>query len=174
MEYTIGLLKYSRRTVSTPAEAMKILERFRDLPKEVMVVIHLKPDLSSESLQKSAVGTSEACCFETSDIYREAIVQEASGIIMAHSHPWQRRIRPSAEDIKATRSLAIVGKEARMPLIDHIVFGKEDFYSFRARGKVLRASPIYEIQKRRSTSSSSIKSSTIKLLKKMSTSFFIR
>jgi len=172
VEYTLGMIKLERRSVSTPEEALKVLEPFRHVPKEVMVVIHVKPDLTSESLQKAAIGNAESCCFETGDIFREAITHDAGAIIMAHSHPWQRKIQPTEEDVRLTRAMSNLGNQIRVPVLDHIVFGREDFYSFRSKGKVLRPmSSNYEIRK---GSGSRIKSTILRMIAKVSTGFIIR
>lgn len=171
MDYTLGLVKLKRRVISAPADVFKILEPYRNMQKEALLVLHLHPDQSSDVLQKAAIGNSESCCFDTSDIFREAILQEASGIILAHNHPWQRRIEPTEEDISMTRAMIRVGKAAKMPLLDHIVFGRDGFYSFRVKGKVIRAGNIYEIRK---SSKTRIKSTILRAIHRMSTGFIIR
>jgi DNA repair protein RadC len=173
VEYTLGVMTVKgEAAISTPEDVLKILAPFRDLPREVMVVIHLSPDLVPKSVQKAAIGSSQACCFETKDIFREAIVREASAIIMAHNHPWQKLIKPTKEDIELTEDMFRVGKAARMPLLDHIIVGPESYYSFRKEGIVFPKSDVYTDTV--STKRSAGKTRALRMIAKISTGFVIR
>lgn len=174
MEYTLGVeVLKSEVTLSNPEDVLKVLTPIRDLPREVMVVIHLSPDLVARSRQKAAIGSSQACCFETKDIFREAIIREASAIIMAHNHPWQKVIKPTKEDIELTEDMFRVGKSARMPLLDHIIVGPESFYSFKKEGLVFPKGDSYgdPFQTSRRTSG---RTRALRMITKVSTGFIIR
>lgn len=174
MEYTLGVeVLKSEVTLSNPEDVLKVLAPIRDLPREVMVVIHLSPDLVARSRQKAAIGSSQACCFETKDIFREAIIREASAIIMAHNHPWQKAIKPTKEDVELTEDMFRVGKSARMPLLDHIIVGPESFYSFKKEGVVFPKGDSYgdPFQTSRRTSG---RTRALRMITKVSTGFIIR
>lgn len=63
------------------------------------------------------------------EIYKYAIVNSAAGIIIAHNHP-SGDIFPSKQDIRITQDLIAVGKLLQIPVIDHIIVGKNNYYSF--------------------------------------------
>jgi len=74
------------------------------------------------------------------EIFRMAILNHASAIIVAHNHP-SGDPSPSAADIKVTRTLRECGTLMNIQLIDHLICGdsKSDpqglgYYSFNDAG----------------------------------------
>jgi DNA repair protein RadC len=62
-------------------------------------------------------------------IFKEAIDQMASGLILAHNHPSGNR-NPSQQDIRLTRKLKESGQLLDIPVLDHIIFAEDKYYSF--------------------------------------------
>jgi len=160
--------------IGRPSDAMKLLEEFRNLPREVMVVIHLTPDLVARYVQVAAVGNSQSCCFDTCDIFREALIRETKAIILCHNHPYEKRAVPTVEDIALTEGVFSVGKAARMPLLDHIVVGKNESYSFKDAGTVFQKGPLYVLNLAGHKLNKRSRSQTLKMISRVSTGFVIR
>ena len=65
------------------------------------------------------------------EVYREAVIQSATSIIIAHNHP-SGDVHPSPEDIRVTKDLADAGKLLGIDLMDHLIIGHGDaFYSLK-------------------------------------------
>ncbi len=62
-------------------------------------------------------------------IFKKALDQLASSIIVAHNHP-SGNLKPSKADISITTKLIQAGKALEIPVLDHIIFSDEGFYSF--------------------------------------------
>ncbi|WP_375578987.1 DNA repair protein RadC [Marivirga tractuosa] len=62
-------------------------------------------------------------------IFKEAIDQMASALILAHNHPSGNR-NPSEEDVRLTRKMKESGQLLDIPVLDHIVFAEDKYYSF--------------------------------------------
>lgn len=62
-------------------------------------------------------------------ILRNAILLKASYFIVAHNHP-SDNIQPSDNDIEMTNKLYSASKMIGIPLLDHIIVGKSDYFSF--------------------------------------------
>jgi len=62
-------------------------------------------------------------------IFKIALEYNASGIILCHNHP-SGNIQPSDADIKLTKKLRHAGEMLDLPVIDHIIIGEENYYSF--------------------------------------------
>ena len=62
-------------------------------------------------------------------IYKLALEHNASFIILAHNHP-SGNLNPSEEDIKVTRKMKQAGEALDIRVIDHIIAGENDYYSF--------------------------------------------
>lgn len=63
------------------------------------------------------------------DIFREAYSSSASYIICIHNHP-SGDATPSNEDINITNKIKEIGIIHSIPLIDHIIIGNNNYYSF--------------------------------------------
>ena len=67
-------------------------------------------------------------------IFKIALEHGASSIILCHNHP-SGNIQPSDADIKLTQKLKSAGEMLDLPVIDHIIIGEENYYSFADEGQ---------------------------------------
>ena len=74
-------------------------------------------------------GTSDSSLVSIKEIFNYAIRESASAIIVLHNHP-SGIPSPSKEDIKLTNNLINSGKIIGIPLIDHLIIGNNNYYSF--------------------------------------------
>ena len=72
---------------------------------------------------------------EPREVFKEAIVNNASAIIVAHNHP-SGDVEPSQEDDEVTRMLVRSGKLLHIPVIDHFIIGGGKYYSFKEADKI--------------------------------------
>jgi DNA repair protein RadC len=68
-------------------------------------------------------------------IFKLAIENKASCIILGHNHP-SGQITPSDADIRLTMKMCEGGKLLDLPVLDHIIVGDEKYYSFKDEGKI--------------------------------------
>lgn len=71
------------------------------------------------------------------DILRHALRLNASGLILAHNHP-SGDTSPSHEDRKSTEQIAKAAGLMGVRLLDHVIIGRQEFYSFRRSGLLSR------------------------------------
>lgn len=83
------------------------------------------------------MGTLNKSLVHPREIFKEAYLLSASSIICMHNHP-SGDITPSADDIFLTNSLIEIGKLQQIPVVDHIIFGKEEYYSFYENNRYIR------------------------------------
>ena len=76
------------------------------------------------------VGTLDASLVHPREVFRPAIKDAASSIILVHNHP-SGDPTPSREDIAVTDRLTDVGKTVGIDVLDHIVLGREKCISVR-------------------------------------------
>jgi DNA repair protein RadC len=70
-----------------------------------------------------------------SEVFREAIKDNATAIIIAHNHP-SGDPEPSPEDISLTKELSHLGRQWGIELLDHIIIGHKGYYSLKQHGLV--------------------------------------
>ena len=82
-------------------------------------------------------GTINRTLVHARDVFREAIISNASSIIVAHNHP-SGDPSPSKPDRELTRELISAGNVLHIPILDHIIIGagSTPFYSFREKGLI--------------------------------------
>ncbi|MHB8483438.1 MAG: RadC family protein [Nitrospiria bacterium] len=66
------------------------------------------------------------------EVFNKAIKNSAASIILIHNHP-SGDPTPSLEDFNLTQNLVKSGKLLGIPVLDHIVIGSGDYYSFADR-----------------------------------------
>ncbi len=62
-------------------------------------------------------------------IFKLALDHNASSIILAHNHP-SNNLKPSDNDIRLTKKLQEAGKALEIPVLDHLIVGNDNYYSF--------------------------------------------
>lgn len=64
------------------------------------------------------------------DIFRIALQNRAVCFVLMHNHP-SGDPAPSSQDRTITDNVIALGKMLELPMIDHIIFGNNSYYSFR-------------------------------------------
>ncbi len=75
------------------------------------------------------IGTINESLIHPREIFKEAYLLSASSIICVHNHP-SGNINPSNNDIIMTKQLIEVGKILGIKVLDHIIIGKDNYFSF--------------------------------------------
>ena len=83
--------------------------------------------ISKEVISK---GTLDASLVHPREAFRPAIRKSAKSIIFAHNHP-SGNPKPSKDDFLITERLVEAGDLLDIKVLDHIIIGKDDFYSFK-------------------------------------------
>lgn len=66
-------------------------------------------------------------------LFHGALQAHAEALILAHNHP-SGDDRPSRSDKILTKSLVIACEALELTLLDHLIFGDDEVFSFRQRG----------------------------------------
>ena len=74
------------------------------------------------------MGTVNRSTVHPREVFKNAYLSSASGIICVHNHP-TGDINPSNEDIYFTNTLVNLGNMNGIPVIDHIIVGNDNYYS---------------------------------------------
>ena len=66
-------------------------------------------------------------------IFKAALDNKASSLILCHNHP-SGNIKPSDADIRLTKNLVEAGKVIEISVLDHVIITQEAFFSFADEG----------------------------------------
>lgn len=117
-----------RRQVKGTAEAWEFFKDMRRLEQEELWVIALNNSLEVLGLVKLYRGNASSAIVRPAEIFREAVRLGATSVAMAHNHP-AGDPRPSTEDLEITRVVAAAGRILDIPLLDHLVIGRQSYTS---------------------------------------------
>ena len=87
-----------------------------------------------DSMRVSQGGLSNASV-DIRCILREALLRRATSLVLCHNHPSGTAV-PSRQDDELTRSLAEAAREVDMPLLDHVIFTEQGYYSYSDKGRL--------------------------------------
>ena len=69
------------------------------------------------------------------EVFREAILQNAAALVIAHNHP-SGYVEPSEEDKEITKRLFESSKILGINLLDHVVISRKGYFSFQEHGSM--------------------------------------
>jgi DNA repair protein RadC len=111
------------------------LPLMRDLRKEVFKVLLL--NRSNRFIKEVFIseGTLDASIVHPRDVFREALLEPAAGIILIHNHP-SGNPSPSEEDLRITKQLVEAGRLLGIKVYDHIILAGENYRSLADDGLI--------------------------------------
>lgn len=119
--------------------SLKIYEYFKDLvgnkKQEYFYTVYV--DTKGRYIDKKClfVGTINNSIVHPREIFKEAYLLSANGIICIHNHP-SGDPTPSKEDVMITRKIKEIGMIHGIRLVDHLIVGVNSYYSFYEDNKL--------------------------------------
>lgn len=98
--------------------------------QEKFMVVYLDTKKFVISKKVIFVGTVNNSSVTPRDVFREAVKLNSASMILVHNHP-AGSILPSYEDVYLTNEFIKLGKMMGISVIDHLIIGKNKYYSFR-------------------------------------------
>ena len=106
-----------------------LMPRLRYAAKEQFVVILLNNKNKVIGTEVVSEGSLSSSFVHPREVFAPAILHHAAAIMVAHNHP-SGDPKPSIEDEEVTRQLLRSGKVLGIPMIDHVIIGDGNYYSF--------------------------------------------
>ncbi len=123
-----------RPQIRAPADAANLLmSDMALLEQEQLRVMLLDTRNRVVATPTIYVGSLNTTMIRVSEIFREAIRQNAAAIIVAHNHP-SGDPSPSPEDVAVTREIIQAGGLLDIEVLDHLIIGQQRFVSLKERG----------------------------------------
>ena len=100
------------------------------LKKEKVIGLYL--DTKNKIIKKEVLGIGilDSSLIHPRELFREAIKESAKSVILVHYHP-SGDANPSEDDINLTKNLIEASNLMGINFLDHVVIGKNCFYSFK-------------------------------------------
>jgi DNA repair protein RadC len=121
--------------MNSPESVVKILKEFKEKDKEFFVVLGVDTKNFIKFREIVSIGTLDSALVHPREIFKKAIINSCKAIILSHNHP-SGDPTPSIEDDILTKRLEDVGDIIGIPILDHIILGKEEHYSYNSENKL--------------------------------------
>lgn len=104
-------------------------KEYKNIHQEIFYVVYL--DNQKNYIDKKLLfkGTVNYSLVHPREIFKEAYLLSASYIVCVHNHPSGNAL-PSKNDIELTKMVKEIGNLHGIILMDHIIIGKDNYYSF--------------------------------------------
>ncbi len=132
---------YGSRRINTPVLAADLArDLYKNADREMLLIASLDSKCAPLSIEIVSIGNINTCIVSPREVFKHAIVSNATHIIAFHNHV-SGVLTPSSEDIAVTKRLVECGNLLGIHLLDHIIIGEghsylsireEDLVSFNA------------------------------------------
>ena len=122
-------------TIKSPADvaalAREVLE-MHEMAVENFIILSLNTKNKIAGMHTVSIGSLNASIVHPREVFKAAILNNASGIICLHNHP-SGDPEPSKEDIEITKRLIEAGKILGIEVLDHVIIGEQRYLSMKER-----------------------------------------
>ena len=112
-----------------------LLHSLRDLKKEVFKVIYLNGRNEVIQIETLFEGSLSSSAVYPREVIRKGLAHHAAAMVFAHNHP-SGDPSPSSQDFAITRDLYLAGKIMGIQVLDHLIIGRNRYYSFADQGQI--------------------------------------
>ena len=125
----IFIIKENKTKINSPSDIFKDIKDIKiDYGQENFIVFYLRSDNSMIKGDVLFKGGLNMTCVDPKIIYRNALLNNANSIIIAHNHP-SGYLEPSKEDKEVYLKLKRAGEILTIGCLDSIIFNEREFYS---------------------------------------------
>lgn len=123
-----------RFQIRSPRDVANLLQvEMGALEQEQLRVILLDTKNRVIAVRTVYVGSANATTIRVGEVFKEAIRQNATAVIVVHNHP-SGDPTPSPEDARVTESFVQGGRLLDIEVLDHVVVGQQGVVSLKERG----------------------------------------
>ncbi len=133
-ERTLNTKEKPEIKITKPVQVFKLLKpELSKKKKEFFKIICLDTRSKVVAVETISVGSLNASLAHPREIFYSAIKNTAASFIIVHNHP-SGDPTPSQDDIEITKKLKKLSEMLKIPLVDHVIIGSKDYYSFKENG----------------------------------------
>ena len=129
----VQLEPFEGKAYSSSEQIFRAFCKLNERDVEQFIVLHLNTKNAIRSMQVVSTGTLSASLVHPREVFRAAIINGASRIIVLHNHP-SGDPEPSVEDIAMMERLKEAGKLLGVTLLDALIVCQNRYVSFADKG----------------------------------------
>jgi len=123
------------KKITAPSDIVTAITKYAYKEEEHFLVVDLNGAHNIIDIRVASIGIVNRCLVHPREIFKGAIKNNASAVILAHNHP-SGNYEPSAEDTEITDRIKKAGTILGIEVLDHIIISKTGYYSYLEEGKL--------------------------------------
>lgn len=141
-----GQNEYKPLQFSNSAEVYDSFKKLRESDKERFYSILLDTKNKVIGVDMVSQGSVDSSPVHPREVYKSALLSSASSVIFVHSHP-SGDPEPSISDKEITKQLKEAGELLGIEVLDHVIIGQGEYYSFADKGELCKKNLIDNLTK---------------------------
>jgi len=105
-------------------------KELKNADREKFICIHFNIKNHIISYEVVSMGSLTSSIVHPREVFKAAILANAASVVFLHNHP-SGSTEPSLDDIEITNRLCKAGAILGINVLDHLIIGYNEFYSFR-------------------------------------------
>ena len=130
-------------TIRDYKDVLSLTYDLRDKKKEYLVCLYLNAKNILIKKEIISIGTLDKSLIHPREIFNPAIQLNSACVIIAHNHPTGNP-QPSIEDEEVMGRVIQAGELVGIPILDFIIIGDNDYYSFHKKVRNRERSKLYD------------------------------
>jgi len=130
-----GQYDYKPLTLFSPVEVYRAFRKLESSDKERFYSVLLDVKNKVIGVEMVSQGSLDFSNVHPREVYKSALLASAASVIFVHCHP-SGDPEPSGSDRMITSQLEEAGNLLGIDVLDHVIIGRDEFYSFADRGEL--------------------------------------
>ena len=135
IEFARRRIKPEGARIETPADLLPHVRHYADRKQEHFLCASINGANEVLNIRVVSIGLIDRSPVHPREVFADALSDRASAIIVAHNHPGGG-VEPSPSDINITAQLKAAGAIVGIELLDHIIFNRNEYFSFLEDGRL--------------------------------------
>lgn len=128
-----NMVKYEgEQSLTSPQMVYEFLKEtlhLHEYAEESLYAVGLSGTGYVKCIFKISQGSQNCSVSNIGGLFKRLLLANCSAFFVAHNHP-SNNINPSQSDVQTTENIKKIGKMLEVPMLDHIIVGENDYYSF--------------------------------------------
>ncbi|MBN2051225.1 MAG: DNA repair protein RadC [Spirochaetales bacterium] len=133
LEFSRRVLCPGRNRIHRPKEILPLIRHYAERKQECLLSLSLNGAHEVMSIRVVSVGLVNRTVVHPREVFADPLTERAAALLVAHNHP-SGNLEPSGEDAEVTSRLKQAGDILGIPLLDHIIFTTDAYFSFLEEG----------------------------------------
>ena len=130
-------VKYDFQKITTPKNIYDVMQKIGATQKaqEYMYILCLDIKNCINCIANVGIGSINTAIADKRTMFQYMYLTNSTKMILVHNHP-SGNVEPSKADKILTSQLLEIGNLHGIPIIDHLIIGKDKYYSFFENGDI--------------------------------------